>query len=116
VSAKEEPLHSVEASTVDSLMSDEKAESSIEEDAIHSRREGKKDIINIDTLSENFNDGDTVDLDALLEKKLVPANTGYVKVLARGVLDKKLIVDLDDFSLQAVKMIVLMGGRAKKVQ
>jgi ribosomal protein L15 len=117
VNAKEEePLHSVEASTVDSLMSDEKAESSIEEDAIHSRREGKKDIINIDTLSENFNDGDTVDLDALLEKKLVSANTGYVKVLARGVLDKKLIVDLDDFSLQAVKMIVLMGGRAKKVK
>ena len=113
---KEEPLHSVEASTVDRLMSDEKAESSIEEDALHSRREGKKDIINIDTLSENFNDGDTVDLDALIAKKLVSPNTGYVKVLARGVLTKKLTVELDDFSLQAVKMIVLMGGRAKKVK
>ena len=116
VSSKEEHLHSISVAKADELMSDEKAESAIEEDIIHHHREGKKEIINIDTLSQNYNDGDTVDLDSLIEKKLVPAKTGYVKVLARGVLDKRLIVDLDDFSLQAVKMIVLLGGHAKKIK
>ena len=34
----------------------------------------------------------------------------YVKVLARGALAKSLEVEADDFSLAAVKMIVLAGG------
>ena len=97
-------------------MSDEKAEEAIEVDNEHSRREGAKAVVNIDTLSENFNDGDEVTLEKLIEKKLVPSKTGYVKVLARGVLDKKLTVDLNDYSLQAVKMIVLVGGHAKRIK
>ena len=40
--------------------------------------------------------------------------TTYLKVLARGTLDKALTVEADGFSLQAVKMIVLMGGTAIK--
>ncbi|MCR5693043.1 MAG: uL15 family ribosomal protein [Bacilli bacterium] len=100
----------------DKMMTNEVAEASIEEDVIHHHHKGKKEIINIDTLSQNFKDGDMVDLKALIKKKLVPAKTGYVKVLARGVLDKRLIVDLDDYSLQAVKMIILLGGHAKKIQ
>ena len=38
----------------------------------------------------------------------------YIKVLARGKLDKALTVEADDFSPQAVKMIVLTGGSAVK--
>ena len=34
----------------------------------------------------------------------------YVKVLARGRLGKSLVVEADDYSLAAVKMIVLAGG------
>ena len=34
----------------------------------------------------------------------------YIKVLARGSLDKRLIVEADDFSVQAAKMILLTGG------
>ena len=109
-------IQSVTVEQADELMSDEKAEASLEEDTVHHSRDGKKDIVNIDTLSQNFDNGDEVTLDALIEKGLVPPKTGYVKVLARGVLDKKLIVDLDDYSLQAVKMIVLMGGHAKKIK
>ena len=114
--SKVEELHSIDVSHADELMSDEKAESVIELDTVHHHRAGKKEIINIDTLSQNYNDGDEVTLDSLIEKKLVPAKTGYVKVLARGVLDKRLTVDLDEYSLQAVKMIVLMGGHAKKIK
>ena len=116
VENKPEVLHSIDVEHADQMMSDEKAESSIEEDVIHHHRKGKKEIINIDTLSQNFNDDDEITLDSLIEKKLVSPKTGCVKVLARGTLDKRLIVDLDDFSLQAVKMIVLLGGHAKKIK
>ena len=35
----------------------------------------------------------------------------FLKVLARGTLNKKLIVDADDYSLDAEKMILLVGGK-----
>ena len=112
----EEHYASISVAKADEVMSDEKAEAAIEEDVVSKKREGKKEVVNIDTLSQNYKDGDEVTLDSLIEKKLVSPKAGYVKVLARGVLDKKLTVDLHDYSLQAVKMIVLMGGHAKKIK
>ena len=76
----------------------------------------KRGIINIDTLSKNFETDDTVTLEALIEKGLVPKKVGSVKVLARGILDKPLTVEAQDFSIDAVKMIVLTGGKAVKVK
>ena len=58
---------------------------------------------------------ETVTLDSLLEKALVPKGTDYVKVLARGELSKKLSVEMHDFSSDAVKMIILTGGKVTKV-
>ena len=113
---KKELLKSVAVEKVDELMSDDTAEALIEEDTVNKRIQGKKEIINVDTLSANFKDGDVVNLEALIEKKLVSSKTVYVKVLARGVLDKKLNVDLHDYSIQAVKMILLTGGSVKKIQ
>lgn len=75
----------------------------------------KKGIINIDTLSANFNPDDTVTPEILKEMKLIPKNVGSLKILARGVLDKPLNVEAQDFSLDAVKMIVLTGGKAIKI-
>jgi ribosomal protein L15 len=115
VNAPKPKIQSITVEKAEELMNDETAEASIEADTVHHHREGKKEIINIDTLSQNYQDGDTVTLDSLIEKGLVPAGTGYVKVLARGTLDKKHIVDLDEFSLQAVKMIVILGGHAQKI-
>ena len=115
VNAPKPKIHSITVEKAEELMDDETAEASIEADAVHHHRAGKKEIINIDTLSQNYQDGDTVTLDSLIEKGLVPAETGYVKVLARGTLDKKLIVDLDEYSPQAVKMIVILGGHAQKI-
>lgn len=74
----------------------------------------KKEIINIDTLSSNFNSGDIVNLDTLKEKELIPKKTDYIKVLARGTLDKHLTVEANEFSADAIKMIVLTGGKAIK--
>lgn len=77
---------------------------------------GKKAIVNLDTISANFEAGDVVTVDKLKEKKLVPANAGFVKVLARGSIDKPLTVEANDYSLAAVKMLVLTGGKAVQVK
>ena len=76
---------------------------------------GKKTIVNVDVLSKNYSDGDTVTIEDLKEKKLVPQSTKQVKLLARGVLDKKLQVELQDYSIEAVKMILATGGTVKRV-
>lgn len=108
--------HSVSVSEADAQMTDEVAETYIEEDINSKTHKGKKGIINIDTIGDNFNDGDTVDIEALWEKKLIPTSVGYVKVLARGKLDKKINIDLQDYSIQAVKMVILEGGTVKKAK
>ena len=109
-------LRSVSVREADRAMSDEVAATFIQDDVDSKVHEGKKGIINIDVIGKAFNDGDTVDIEALWEKKLIPQNVGYVKVLARGALDKKLNVDLQDYSIQAVKMIALKGGTVKKAR
>ena len=97
-------------------MTDEAAESMvIVASGTSSPTTGRKAVINIDTISANFNDGDTVDLDALKEKKLVSRKETAVKILARGRLNKQLNVVANDFSADAVKMICLMGGTATRV-
>lgn len=76
------------------------------------KRYEQKTIINVDTLSENFEAEAHVNLETLKAKKLIPANADFVKVLGRGILDKHLYVEAQDFSADAVKMIVLTGGHA----
>ena len=72
-------------------------------------------IVNVDTLSRSFSAGDRVDINTLKTHSLIPYDTAYVKVLARGMIDKPLYVYANDFSLAAVKMIALSGGKAVKV-
>lgn len=76
------------------------------------RERFKRGIINIDTLSQNFAPHDLVTLELIKERKLIPENVDYLKVLARGFIDKPLTVEAQDFSIDAVKMILLTGGRA----
>ena len=115
-STAEIAVHSVSVKEADAQMSDEVAATYIEDDVDGKTHKGKKAIINIDVLSANFNDGDTVDIEALWKKKLVAKNVGQVKVLAKGTLNKVLNVDLQDYSLQAVKMIVLVGGTVHRAK
>ena len=76
-------------------------------------RSGKMGEVNLDVICENFDDGDVVDVDSLKAKRLVSAKIGRVKILARGIMTKKLTVKASKFSLQAVKMITLAGGKAE---
>ena len=109
----EQTVH-VDAIHADEILSDEEAESKIEvvERVPGEKGQGKLALINLDTICENFEDGETVTLEALKAKRLVNKNAGRIKILARGVMTKKLTVYADKFSLQAVKMITLAGGHA----
>ena len=104
----------VSVAEIKNLISDEVAVSFIIEEKKESVLSKPKAIINIDTLSENYRANDTVTLKSLKEKKLINNSVNYVKVLARGVLNKPLIVNLPDFSVDAVKMILLTGGKVIK--
>ena len=73
-----------------------------------------KAIINVDTLDKNFERGETVNLESLKAKKLIGKNVGFVKVLARGALTKPLTVEAQVFSIEAVKMIIITGGKVIK--
>ena len=75
----------------------------------------KKSFVNIDTLSKCFEDGDTVNLASLTEKKLVPKGTDYVKVLGRGDVHKQLFLEVNYCSSEAAKMIVRAGGTVKTI-
>ncbi len=72
----------------------------------------KKTFVNVDTLSKNYSAGEVVDIQSLKKKGLVPWSACYIKVLARGSIDKPLEVRAQAFSRDAVKMITLTGGSA----
>ena len=73
----------------------------------------RQTIVNIDTLGEYFLDGEHVSIEEMRERiPFFDKKATAVKVLARGVLNKTLEVEADDFSLAAVKMILLLGGKA----
>ncbi len=110
------PALSVDRDHADSLITDSLAKDLVRKDDVRIYTDGKKKrIINVDTLSDNFLSGECVDVNRLKEMSLVPYDTAYIKVLARGMIDKPLKVYANDFSLSAVKMIALTGGEAVKV-
>ena len=115
--AEEEFLH-VNAIQADALISDEEAEASIEivERDSRSASFGKMCEVNLDTVCNRFDDGETVTLEELKKRRLVPVSAARVKILARGVMTKRLTVIADKFSLQAVKMITLAGGHAEQIK
>jgi ribosomal protein L15 len=76
----------------------------------------ERGVINVDTLSEYFYPGERVDINILKRRGLIPNSVSYLKVLARGRIDKPLSVYANEFTPAAVKMIVLCGGEAIKAQ
>ena len=105
-----ETVESVDVETADKLMSNETAAHVVE--TVGGAGVGAKAIINISAINEAFKDGDVVDIEALKAKKLIPAKTQRIKVLADGSLNKALTVYAEQFSVQAIKMITLTGGKA----
>ncbi len=105
----------VSVEDVDKMMSDYTAEHILEE-SDKAGGLGKLGIINVGALHNEFEDGDTVNLEVLKEKDMIADSIGRLKVLASGSLDKALTVEADAFSVQAIKMITLTGGHAVKLR
>ena len=69
------------------------------------KKGGRCAEINIDTICRHFNDGDTVDMEALMAKKLIDKNCKRVKLLGRGELTKQLDIRLDSYSRRAFDFV-----------
>ncbi len=69
-------------------------------------------IVNVEELNK-FEDGVTVDFEALKAAGLVKKHLDGVKVLGTGKLEKKLTVKAEKFSKSALKAIEEAGGTAE---
>ena len=70
--------------------------------------------VNVERL-EVFNDGDVVNAQALLEKKIIRKELDGVKVLGGGELTKKLTVQAAKFTGSAKEKIEAVGGKAEEI-
>ena len=68
--------------------------------------------VNLRDLNRLFEDGDTVNLEAMVEKGLLKNTKADVKVLGTGELTKKLAVTAHGFSASAREKITAAGGSA----
>ena len=72
----------------------------------------KYEIVNIADLNR-FTDGNVVDINSLMEKRLIKTGSKAVKLLGNGELKKKLIVKVDKISKQAAEKIKAASGEVK---
>ena len=78
----------------------------------HNKFATKYAIVNVGALN-NFENGETVNLEVLMEKGLVSKAYDGLKVLANGELTKKLTVEAKVFSATAKEKIEAAGGKAE---
>jgi len=71
-------------------------------------------VINVDAL-DKFNDGETVNLEMLMEQGIVKNELCGLKVLGRGEVTKKLTVQAKVFSASAKEKIEAAGGKAEVI-
>ncbi|PJA25604.1 MAG: 50S ribosomal protein L15 [Alphaproteobacteria bacterium CG_4_10_14_0_2_um_filter_63_37] len=71
--------------------------------------------VNLDQLEENFEAGDVVTTDVLMERGLVPTSRPVAKILARGNLTKKLDIKVEKASKAAVEKIQAAGGSIEQL-
>jgi len=105
------PQVNISAEEAHNSMSDEDALALIEVRS-RTRVDGPMCTVYVGMLSATFEENEPVTLAALEAKGLIPRKQhGYI-VLAKGNVTKALTVIANDFSADAVKMIVAAGGKA----
>lgn len=70
-------------------------------------------IVNVGTLNTKFENGETVNIEALCDKGIISKPLDGLKVLAGGELTKKLTVEAKVFSQSAKEKIEAVGGKAE---
>jgi large subunit ribosomal protein L15 len=72
-------------------------------------------VVNVGDFDAHFNDGDTVDPEALKKAGLAKGPADGVRVLGDGELNKKLTVKAHHFSKSAQEKITAKGGTAELI-
>lgn len=72
--------------------------------------------LSLDTLQENFDDGDEINISKLKEKGILGSKCVKYAVNEGKYLNKKFFIDADRFSSNAIKMIFFVGGEARIIQ
>jgi len=75
----------------------------------------KIEIVNLATLEKKFENGATVDIQALVDAGIVKNSFDGVKILSNGTLTKSLTVKATAFSESAKAKIEAVGGKAEVV-
>ena len=70
-------------------------------------------IVNVGTLNAKFENGETVTVEALIEKGILNKSLDGLKVLGNGELTKNLTVEAAIFSQTAKEKIEAAGGKAE---
>ena len=71
--------------------------------------------VNISSLEDRFDDGATVDIEALIGAGLVKKTLDGVKILGNGEITKKLTVKANAFSESAKQKIEAAGGKTEVI-
>ena len=71
--------------------------------------------VNVSALDKTFEDGATVDIEALINAGLIKKALDGVKVLGNGEISKKLTVKVNAYSDSAKQKIEAAGGKAEVI-
>lgn len=74
--------------------------------------QSKMAVVNVGDLEKNFQDGQTVNARDMLKAELIVTIANGVKVLSQGKISKKLTVEANAFSKEAMEKINKAGGKA----
>jgi large subunit ribosomal protein L15 len=72
-------------------------------------------IVNLSTLEQFFEDGETVSPETLVKKGLTKGRFDCIKILGNGELSKKLTVQAHRFSQSAEEKITALGGTVESI-
>jgi len=72
-------------------------------------------IVNLGTLDKKFDNGATVDTEALVKAGIIKNSFDGIKILSNGKLSKSLTVKANAFSKSAKEKIEAAGGKAEVV-
>lgn len=101
-------VEELDAEEADALISDDLALLTAKSE--RGAGQGPRATVNIGDIDKIFEANSIVTIDALKKYGLIPKKAGRIKILADGFLHKSFIVKAESFSVQAIKMIELMGG------
>jgi len=71
------------------------------------------EVVSLDVLSANFEDGDVITLDVLKDAGVVKGHNAQAKILGNGEITKKVIIDGLKVSASAIEKIGAAGGEIR---